>query len=94
MGMTKSERAQIVLKILNKTQQPLHFDINAKNLTSTELILPKNVLIKAGVMQEIPITLAINGYELEKKITPFDFIIQAVEQPDIFVQKNTVFFRN
>ncbi len=82
------------LKILNKTQQPLHFDINAKNLTSTELILPKNVLIKAGVMQEIPITLAINGYELEKKITPFDFIIQAVEQPDIFVQKNTVFFRN
>ncbi len=82
------------LKILNKTQQPLHFNINAENLTNTELSLPKNVLIKAGVMQEIPITLAIDGYLLEKKITTFDFIIQSVEQPEIVVQKNTVFFRN
>jgi len=82
------------LKILNKTQSPLHFDINIDSLTDIELPLPKNVLIEAGVMQEIPITLAIDGYELEKKITTFDFIIQSVEQPDIFVQKNTVFFRN
>ncbi len=82
------------LKILNKTQQALHFDINTKNLIDTDLALPKNVLIKAGVMQEIPITVAIDGFELEKKITTFDFIIQSVEQPEIIVQKNTVFFRN
>ena len=50
--------------------------------------------IGAGTMQEIPVTLAIDGYELEKKITNFDFIIQAIEQPDILLQKSTVFFRN
>jgi polyferredoxin len=82
------------LKILNKTQSPLHFDIKIDGLTDTTLPLPKNVLIQAGIMQEIPITLAIDGYELEKKITQFNFIIQSVEQPDIVVQKNTVFFRN
>lgn len=82
------------LKILNKTQQPLHFDIKVENLNDIEIKLPKNVRIGAGVMEEIPVTLAIDGYKLEKKITNFDFIIQAVEQPHILVQKNTVFFRN
>ena len=82
------------LKILNKTQQPLHFDIKVANLPDIELTLPKNVRIGAGVMQEIPITLAIDGFELEKKITNFDFIVQAIEQPDVVVQKSTVFFRN
>ena len=45
-------------------------------------------------MEEIPVTIALDGYQLDKKITNFDFIIQAVEQPNILVQKNTVFFRN
>ncbi len=82
------------LKILNKTQQPLHFDINTEHLTISKLALPKNILIGAGEMQEIPITLAIHGHQLEKKITTFDFIIQAVDNPEILLKKNTVFFRN
>ncbi|WP_019029242.1 cytochrome c oxidase accessory protein CcoG [Colwellia piezophila] len=82
------------VKILNKTQAPLHFDIKVDSLTNSELTLPKNVLISAGTMREIPITLAIDGYELEKKITHFNFIIQAIEKPEIVLQKNTVFFRN
>ena len=82
------------LKILNKTQQPLHFNVKVKNLSDTKINLPKNVRIGAGVMEEIPVTIALDGYELEKKITNFDFIIQSVEQPNILVQKNTVFFRN
>lgn len=86
------------LKILNKSQVPMHFSIDVDNLPSIEskltLTLPKKVLIGAGVMQEIPVTIAIDGFELKKKITQFNFIIQAVEQPDILLKKNTVFFRN
>lgn len=82
------------LKILNKSQVPLHFKINVDGLASSEVKLDKKVLIGAGVMQEIPITLAIDGYELKKKITTFNFIIQAIEQPDIILQKSSVFFRN
>ena len=73
---------------------PLHFKINVDSLASSEVKLDKKVLIGAGVMQEIPITLAIDGYELKKKITTFNFIIQAIEQPDIILQKSSVFFRN
>ena len=82
------------LKILNKSQVPLHFSIDVDNLTDNALKLPKKILIGAGVMQEVPVTLAIDGFELQHKITHFDFIIQAIEQPDIVVQKSTVFFRN
>ena len=86
------------LKILNKSQQALHFNIDVDNLANTKskltLTLPKSVLIGAGVMQEIPVNLAIDGNELKKKTTYFNFIIQAIEQPEIVLQKTTVFFRN
>lgn len=45
-------------------------------------------------MQEVPITLAIDGELLKKKITEISFAIQSVEQPDIQLQKSTVFFRD
>jgi cytochrome c oxidase accessory protein FixG len=82
------------LKILNKSQIPLHFDIDVINLDYPEIKLPKKLLIRAGVMQEVPITLVMNGHLLKKKITEISFAIQSIEQPDIQLQKNTVFFRN
>jgi polyferredoxin len=82
------------LKILNKSQIPLHFDIDVINLDYPEIKLPKKLLIGAGVMQEVPITLVINGELLKKKITEISFAIQSIEQPDIQLQKNTMFFRN
>ncbi len=85
------------LKILNKSQTPLHYDIDVANIQTqlgVELELPKKLLIGAGVMREVPVTLAIDGMLLDKKITDIDFTIQAVEQPDIQLQKSTVFFRD
>nr|WP_257721040.1 MULTISPECIES: FixG Ig-like domain-containing protein [unclassified Colwellia] len=82
------------LKILNKSQLPLHFTINVDNLAGTAVKLDKKVLIGAGIMPEFPITLAIDGDKLPQKITRFNFIIQAIEQADIVLQKSSVFFRN
>jgi len=82
------------LKILNKSQIPLHFNIDVTNLANPEIKLPKKLLIGAGVMQEVPVTLAIDGNLLEKKSTKIEFIIQSIEQPEIKLQKSTVFFRN
>lgn len=81
------------LKILNKSQIPLHFDIDVINISS-EIELPKGILIKAGMMQEVPITLAINGDLLDKKSTDVSFAIQSIEQPEIKLQKKTMFFRD
>jgi cytochrome c oxidase accessory protein FixG len=82
------------LKILNKSQHPLHFDIDVTNIAYPEIKLPKGVRIEAGTMQEVPVTLAINGDFLKKKITEISFAIHSTEQPEIKLQKNTVFFRD
>ena len=82
------------LKILNKTQQPLHYDISAKGIDAASLSAPKNLLILPGIMQEVPVTLSADGYDLDKKMTKIQFVIQAVEQPEIQLIKDTVFFKD
>ncbi|HEY7865827.1 MAG TPA: cytochrome c oxidase accessory protein CcoG [Psychromonas sp.] len=82
------------LKILNKTQVSLHFNVDVQHLDASGINLPKQLLIAPGRMQEVPITLAIDGDLLKQKKTEFSFIIQSVEQPDIIIEKSTIFFGN
>jgi cytochrome c oxidase accessory protein FixG len=82
------------LKILNKSQQPLHFSIKTPELETTLLKLPQKLLIKSGAMQTVPLTLAVNRNILENKMTNISFIIQAIEQPEILLKRNTIFFRD
>jgi cytochrome c oxidase accessory protein FixG len=80
------------LKILNKTQQALHYKISAQGLKYSNLTLPKNLLIAPGAMREVPVTLTVNGKKLNKRVTDISFNVQAVEKPHISLQKNTVFY--
>ena len=82
------------LKILNKTQQALHYNIAVSGIDDVKLTAPKKLFIDAGMMLEVPVTLAANDYTLDKKLTPFKFIINAVEQPNITLSKETTFFSN
>lgn len=82
------------LKILNKSQQGQYFDIKVTDLQHAQIKLPKQLFIGAGVMQELPVTISIDGYDLKQKITEFSFIIQSIEQPSVSIEKNTMFFRN
>jgi cytochrome c oxidase accessory protein FixG len=91
------------LKILNKSQQVMHYKINVADLelepndsiTATDTAnvnTIKEVKIAAGTMQEVPVTLSVDGYNLTKKMTNISFIIQSIEQPKVVVKKDTVFF--
>ena len=80
------------LKILNKTQQALHYQISVIGLQDSSLTLPKNLMIRAGVMREIPVTLSVDGFNLNQRMTNISFSIQAIEQPDITLHKATVFY--
>ncbi|OUR63045.1 cytochrome c oxidase accessory protein CcoG [Colwellia sp. 39_35_sub15_T18] len=80
------------LKILNKTQQALHYQISVTGLEGASLTLPKDLKIAAGVMREIPATLSVNDYNLTQRVTDINFTIQAIEQPDITLQKMTKFY--
>ncbi len=82
------------LKILNKTQQALHFNIKVENLPSNKQKPPHNLLIAPGIMHEVPVTLAVDSFHLEKKMTNIHFIIQSIEQPEILIEKSTTFFSN
>jgi len=81
------------LKVLNKTQQALHYSITVQGLEYSKLNLPKSLLIAPGTMREIPVTLSVDGQRLDKRITDFSFNIQALEQPEVLLQKATVFYR-
>jgi len=80
------------LKVLNKTQQALHYQIAVTGLVGSTLTLPKNLKIAAGDMREIPVTLSVDGYNLTERITDISFTIRAIEQPDIALNKMTVFY--
>jgi cytochrome c oxidase accessory protein FixG len=80
------------LKILNKTQQALHYKIFVTGLEDSTLTLPMDILIAAGDMREIPVTLSVDSYSLTKRVTDISFNIQAIEQPDITLDKKTVFY--
>lgn len=80
------------LKILNKTQQRLHYQISVSGLENSELTLPKDLKIDAGVMREIPVTLSVDGYQLNQRMIDISFNIQAIEQPNIALIKPSVFY--
>ncbi len=80
------------LKILNKTQQALHYQISVTGLEGASLTLPKDLRIAAGVMREIPATLSVNDYNLTQRVTDINFTIQAIEHPDIALRKMTKFY--
>lgn len=82
------------LKILNKTQQALSYKISVTGLKESSLTLPKNIKVAAGVMREIPVTLSVDGYSLSRRKTDISFSIIAIEQPDIRLEKKTVFYSN
>lgn len=82
------------LKILNKSQLPLHFSIKVPEFNNADLKLPQKLLIKSGAMQTVPLTLTIDGKNLKNKMTNISFIIQAIEQPTILLNRKTIFFRN
>lgn len=82
------------LKILNKTQTALHFNVDVEGINIPKLNLPKQLLVAPGIMQEVAITLAIDGELLKHKKTEFSFIIQSVEQANIRIEQDTVFFRD
>jgi cytochrome c oxidase accessory protein FixG len=80
------------LKILNKSQQPLYFNIKVPEFDTLPLTLPQKLLIQPGAMQIVPLTLTIDGNKIVYKMTNINFIVQAIDIPEISLKRNSVFF--
>lgn len=82
------------LRIINKTQTPLHFNITSDGVLGGVLNVSKNIKIGPGVMHRVPVTITADGYDIKKKITDVNFTIQSVEDSDIKLIKTSRFYRN
>jgi polyferredoxin len=81
-----------ILKVLNKTQRQLNYQISVSGLENSQLTLPKDLRIDAGVMREIPVTLSVDGYQINQRMTNISFTIQAIEKPNIMLNKSSIFY--
>jgi cytochrome c oxidase accessory protein FixG len=80
------------LKILNKTQQDSHYKISVAGLENANLTLPKNLMVKAGVMREFPLTLSVDSEKMNQAIIDISFTIKSIEQPQVSLDKSMIFY--
>ncbi|MFC3031204.1 cytochrome c oxidase accessory protein CcoG [Pseudoalteromonas fenneropenaei] len=82
------------LSIINKTQQPLHYQLSVQGVTIKEFKAPEQILIEAGEMSLVPVTIIAEPWELAHKVTEIEFVINAIEDPTISIVKSSYFYRN
>lgn len=63
------------LKLLNKTEQELLFTLSLKDNAQLSWIGPQQVRLKAGEIYSLPISLAIDPYDLEAAKLEFSFLM-------------------
>ena len=82
------------LSIINKTQHSLSYSIGISGIEEASLQVPEAITVEAGQMKRVPVTVVADGYELKSKVTPISFHIQALEDADIAITKETKFYRD
>ncbi|TMO69834.1 cytochrome c oxidase accessory protein CcoG [Pseudoalteromonas aurantia] len=82
------------LSIINKTQQTMSYQISLGGLESATLKVPTRIVIEAGEMELVPVTVIADGYDLRKKATAITFTIDALEDSSITMTKDSYFYKN
>ncbi|MCG7547689.1 cytochrome c oxidase accessory protein CcoG [Pseudoalteromonas sp. Of7M-16] len=82
------------LSIINKTQQTLHYQVSFNGLQGAELSAPQEIEIQGGKMLLVPVTIAADGYDIQRKRTPIQFTISANEDSSISITKDSYFYKN
>tara|TARA_R110001632_G_scaffold3242_1_gene14583 strand:+ start:16582 stop:18090 length:1509 start_codon:yes stop_codon:yes gene_type:complete len=79
------------LKILNKSQHTQHFDISVNGLDGYKYIGDKSVTVMGGEVYNLPISIAIDPYKLEKPVTAFTFTIQSQDDKEAVMEQTSKF---
>nr|ADI17007.1 polyferredoxin [uncultured Vibrionales bacterium HF0010_22E23] len=64
------------LKILNKTQQPETYRLSVKGIDGIEWYGKQQVTVDAGEIFDLPISLGVDPYEMEKSIVTIYFVLE------------------
>ncbi|MFC3034807.1 cytochrome c oxidase accessory protein CcoG [Pseudoalteromonas fenneropenaei] len=81
------------LKVINKSQQTMTYDIKVNGLSDFQLLGKTQVTVDAGQSHDVPLSIVIDPYTLNKPVTEFEFTIAPIEQPDLAISQQTNFFK-
>ena len=81
------------IKILNKSQDPQRFVISVIGLEGHQFIGESEVDVRGGEVYNVPMSIAIDAYQLEKSVTKFYFKVQALgsKAEDVYVEESSKF---
>jgi len=81
------------LKILNKSQIDNHYEVDVTGLSHFNFIGKKEINIKAGESYSLPLSIAIDPYDLKKPVTEFNFVVTDSKEPDVTLSQKSNFFK-
>jgi polyferredoxin len=81
------------LKILNKSQQTETYTISVDGLDGHKFNGNSKVKVKGGEVLNLPISIEINPYKLEKTVTEFTFVLTLDNQqePTLTIKQDSKF---
>ncbi|MFQ3235002.1 MAG: cytochrome c oxidase accessory protein FixG [Paraglaciecola sp.] len=79
------------IKLLNKSQRSQRFTITVVGLPGADFIGESEVRVMGGEVYNLPVSIAVDPYELEESVTDFSFKIQSLDVEDTVIEQNTKF---
>ncbi|WDE05137.1 cytochrome c oxidase accessory protein CcoG [Thalassomonas viridans] len=80
------------LKLINKSQQPQVYQLNVLGVDNVKSSLTEPIEVAAGEMLSVPVTLTVARENIKYKVTNLQFVIQAENNADIHLLKETRFY--
>jgi polyferredoxin len=81
------------LKILNKSQKDHRYEISIDGLNNYSIIGKTSVTIRTGESYSLPLSIAIDPYDLSSPITEFDFVLNRADDPDVKIEHSSKYFK-
>lgn len=79
------------LKIMNKSQTPKTYQINVQGIEGLKFIGEQQVMVTGGEVFTLPISVAVDAYAIEDRVTTIYFDVHAIDDPNIATQEPSKF---
>ncbi|WP_440054317.1 cytochrome c oxidase accessory protein CcoG [Pseudoalteromonas sp. T1lg65] len=81
------------LKVINKAQQAQQFSLSIDGLTNYKIIGKQEFEIAAGSTMDLPVSVVIDPYDLNKPVTEFEFVLVSKGESSDRLAQPTNFFK-
>ena len=79
--------------MLNKSQQDHHFQVVIEGLNNFTIIGKTEFKIRAGESYNVPLSVAIDPYDLKSPISEFNFVLSRTDEPETQLSQSSKFIK-